>query len=110
MTSVDRFWEVVRRWEKDHSRIMVEFMRTSAPFLEQDFTCRVARVEGTLVVFRDIETAEERPVDFDGADIRAGEFERIQLVEWVCVFNVVWEGEAFLRCSLVEMREYGKPN
>jgi hypothetical protein len=106
-SSADKFWKVVGHWKRDQPRIVLEFSGQQPPFA-LTYTGVVADVARERVTFRDLETGEERPVDFEGAEIRSHSFERI---DSVCAFAARWEeGFEAVNCVLTELRELGKPS
>jgi hypothetical protein len=105
-SSADKFWKAVGHWERERPRIVVE-LSGQTPSMAITFTALVVFVAGEEITFRDVETSEERTVNFAGAEIRLHSFERIDSVD---AFAARWEeGLESANCFLTELGDFGKP-
>ena len=107
ISSEESFWNIAGRWERLHPSIRIEC--TQQPW-EVSFTGVVISVDRPSISFRDVDTGEERTMDFQGAVIRFAIFEPI---EAVCAFAAIFEDEGEPRsaeCLLTELRDFGKPS
>lgn len=94
-------------WVRHHPRIVVELSGQRPP-MALTFTGIVTSSLAGKIVFRDVETDEERSLDFTGAVIRRHSFDPVDSVD---SFAVRWEdGLEAVNCLLTELREPGKPN
>jgi hypothetical protein len=116
ISSLDRFWKAVGRWESDESRIVVEYSSERAPLDPSKppsfgmLTGTVARIDGRSVTFRGLDVhgkEDELTVDFTGADIRPRGYEKINADSIACVFGASWD---FARCTLTELRAPSRIN
>ena len=117
MTSSDeRFWNIVEGWWREKSHIKVSFFARS--FLARSFEAVVESfVRGDSVTFKKTDNGESfEPINLRGAEIRLASLpypvekaKGLDELEYGFIFNIMWEGDNESRCTLCEVRNFGRP-
>jgi hypothetical protein len=104
-SSAERFWKTVAAWERDHVRLLVEFVRLdAAPYEVWTVEGCISEVQDELVSFRADGSGETRSLNFARADVRDLPFEPL---EGVRAFAAMWPDGAQVRVT--EVRVFGRP-
>lgn len=113
-SSADNLRRIFEDWKQRQACIVVEISDPSTDLFVETFTGTIEDVsDWPRVTFSVVKTRERETLDFLGAEVRGGSFEKIDAAVIVRVFNVAWDSPDsthFVRGTLTELRDLGKPN
>ena len=89
----------------DHVAIAIEFVAAARPELREKFPATVAGAYKPTVFFQDAYSGKQFRINFANAHIFVGDFEIVEPLGMVRVFEAMWENSELLSCTLTEPRE-----